>query len=182
MGYGLAWEVGAGSTLTPAREPFGRISARWLSYLPLARDASEGGRRSRLAFRANGGAVVAREDAVVPVTLLFLAGGDNSIRGYSYQSIGARTENGDLLGGRYMLTGSVSWLRPITIAGNQSDWEHSIFIDAGTVTDSMTDAKIYTGIGTGLLWKSPVGPLQIDAAYGVATQKIRLHLRLGFNF
>lgn len=181
-GYGLAWEVGAGSTLTPAREPFGRISARWLSYLPLARDASEGGRRSRLAFRANGGAVVAREDAVVPVTLLFLAGGDNSIRGYSYQSIGARTENGDLLGGRYMLTGSVSWLRPITIAGNQSDWEHSIFIDAGTVTDSMTDAKIYTGIGTGLLWKSPVGPLQIDAAYGVATQKIRLHLRLGFNF
>ena len=181
-GYGLGWEVGAGTTLTPSREPFGRIGARWLSFLPLSREAHESGRRSRLAFRANAGAVIARDDAVVPVTLLYLAGGDNSIRGYSYQSIGARTENGDLIGGRYMLTGSVAWIRPITIAGNNSDWEQSVFIDTGTVTDSFSDTKIYTGVGTGLLWKSPVGPLQIDAAYGIATQKVRLHLRLGFNF
>ena len=181
-GYGLGVEMGAGSTLTPSREPFGRINARWLSYLPLAREEGERGRRSRLALRANAGAVIARDDAVVPVTLLFLAGGDNSIRGYRYQSIGARTENGDLIGGRYMVTGSVAWLRPVTIAGNSSDWEQSIFIDAGTVTDTFTDTKIYTGVGTGLLWKSPVGPLQVDVAYGVQTQKIRLHLRLGFNF
>ena len=181
-GYGLGWEVGAGSTLTPSREPFGRVSARWLSYLPLERAANETGRRSRLALRANAGAVIARDDAIVPVTLLFLAGGDNSVRGYSYQSIGARTDNGDLIGGRYMVTGSVAWLRPITIAGNHSDWEQSIFIDAGTVTDSFTNAKIYTGVGTGVLWKSPVGPLQVDAAYGVDVKKVRLHLRLGFNF
>ena len=68
------------------------------------------------------------------------------------------------------------------MAGNHSDWEQSYFIDTGTVTDNMSDTKIYTGIGTGVLWKSPVGPMQIDVAYGVQTQKIRLHLRLGFNF
>lgn len=180
-GYGFGIELGAGSTLTPDNEPFGRISARWLYFLPLSRD-EETGRRSRLALRANGGAVLARQDATIPVTLLFLAGGDNSIRGYRYQSIGARTDNGALVGGRYMLTGSVAWIRPITVAGNHSDWEQSYFIDAGTVTDNMSDTKIYTGIGTGVLWKSPVGPMQIDVAYGVQTQKIRLHLRLGFNF
>ena len=181
-GYGLGVEVGAGTTLTPAREPFGRVHARWLSYLPLARESGERGRRSRLAFRANAGAVIARDDAVMPVTLLFLAGGDNSIRGYSYQSIGARTDNGDLIGGRYMATGSIAWLRPVTIAGNHSDWEQTIFVDTGTVTDTLKDTKIYTGVGTGLLWKSPVGPLQVDVAYGVQTQKMRLHMRLGFNF
>lgn len=180
-GYGFGIELGAGSTLTPDNEPFGRISARWLYFLPLSRD-EETGRRSRLALRANGGAVLARQDATIPVTLLFLAGGDNSIRGYRYQSIGARTDNGALVGGRYMLTGSVAWIRPITVAGNHSDWEQSYFIDTGTVTDNMSDTKIYTGIGTGVLWKSPVGPMQIDVAYGVQTQKIRLHLRLGFNF
>ena len=126
--------------------------------------------------------MLARQDATIPVTLLFLAGGDNSIQGYRYQSIGARTDNGALVGGRYMLTGSVAWIRPITVAGNHSDWEQSYFIDTGTVTDNMSDTKIYTGIGTGVLWKSPVGPMQIDVAYGVQTQKIRLHLRLGFNF
>ena len=126
--------------------------------------------------------MIARKDATLPVTLLFLAGGDNSVRGYGYQSIAARSDNGALIGGRYMLTGSVAWLRPITVAGNQSDWEQSFFVDAGTVTDSFSQTKIYTGIGTGVLWKSPVGPLQIDAAYGVAIRKFRLHLRLGFNF
>ena len=47
-GYGFGIELGAGSTLTPDNEPFGRISARWLYFLPLSRD-EETGRRSRLA-------------------------------------------------------------------------------------------------------------------------------------
>lgn len=181
-GYGLGWEVGAGSTLTPSREPFGRINARWLSFVPLDRNPDENNRRSRLALRANAGAVIARDEAVIPVTLLFLAGGDTSVRGYSYQSIGARMQNGDLIGGRYMVTGSLELQRPITIAGNRNDWEHATFIDAGTVTDQLRDSNIFVGVGTGIRWRSPVGPLQADLAYGLKTKKVRLHLRLGFNF
>ena len=181
-GYGFGWEVGAGSTLTPSREGFGRVSARWQYFVPLEREAEEHNRRGRIALRASGGAVVARNDAVVPVTLLFLAGGDNSVRGYHYQSIGARTVDDDLIGGRYMATGSVSWLRPITIAGNYSDWEQAVFIDAGTVTDSWRDYPVYVGVGTGVRWRSPVGPLQVDLAYGLKTSQAMLHLRLGFNF
>ncbi|MDH0202290.1 autotransporter assembly complex protein TamA [Comamonas aquatica] len=181
-GYGLGWEVGAGNTITPERKPFGRMAARWLYYLPLERAEGDTGRRSRLAFRANGGAVIANGNTVVPITQLFLSGGDTTVRGYSYQSIGARTDNGKLIGGRYMASGSVEWQRPITVAGNRSDWEHATFVDAGTVTDALDTYTVFVGVGTGIRWRSPVGPLQADLAYGLETKKVRLHLRLGFNF
>jgi len=181
-GYGLGWEVGAGSTLTPAREPFGRIAARWMYLHPFARAEGETGRRSRLALRANGGAVIAKDDVIIPITQLFLSGGDTTVRGYSYQSLGARTDGGKLIGGRYMASGSVEWQRPITIAGNRTDWEHATFVDAGTVTDSLDEYKVFVGVGTGIRWRSPVGPLQADLAYGLETKQVRLHLRLGFNF
>ncbi|MEG2630497.1 MAG: BamA/TamA family outer membrane protein [Comamonas sp.] len=99
-GYGFAWEVGAGTTLTPAREPFGRVSARWLTLIEMGQRDDITRRRSRLALRAAGGAVIAREDVSIPVTQLFLTGGDTTVRGYSYQSIGARTDNGLVTGGR----------------------------------------------------------------------------------
>lgn len=181
-GYGFAWEAGAGTTITPAREPFGRLSARWLYLRPFERGEGETGRRSRLAFRANGGAVIARDDAVVPITQLFLSGGDTTVRGYSYQSLGSRTDNGKLIGGRYMVAGSMEWQKPITIAGNRNDWELATFVDAGTVTDTWDVYKVYVGVGSGIRWRSPVGPLQADLAYGLETKKVRLHLRLGFNF
>jgi hypothetical protein len=47
-GFGFAWEVGAGTTLTPEREPFGRVSARWLTLIGLG-DPDQAGRQSRLA-------------------------------------------------------------------------------------------------------------------------------------
>ncbi len=81
-----------------------------------------------------------------------------------------------------MASGSVEWQRPITIAGNRNDWEHAMFVDAGTVTDSLDTYTVFVGVGTGIRWRSPVGPLQADLAYGLETKKVRLHLRLGFNF
>jgi translocation and assembly module TamA len=38
------------------------------------------------------------------------------------------------------------------------------------------------GVGAGARWKSPVGPLQIDLAYGLKVEKLRLHLNLGWVF
>ena len=181
-GYGFAWEVGGGSTLSPNYEPFGRLSARWLYLRPFAERDEDTGRRGRLAVRAQAGSIVAKDDTVVPITQLFLSGGDTTVRGYNYQSIGARTSGGNLIGGRYMAAGSVEWQRPITIAGNTQAWEQTVFVDAGTVTDKLNESVIYVGAGTGIRWASPVGPLQADLAYGFKTQGLRLHLRLGFNF
>ncbi|WP_437439044.1 autotransporter assembly complex protein TamA [Comamonas testosteroni] len=181
-GFGLALEAGAGTTLTPQRSPFGRLTGRWLSLIPLGERDEETRRHSRLQLKAGIGAVMAKKDVDLPTTIMFLTGGDNTVRGYGYQSIGARTDNGRVIAGRYLAMGSVEWQRPITIKGNTQDFEHAVFIDAGTVGDDIN--RIYTrvGFGTGIRWKSPVGPIQADLAWGAQEQQLRLHLRLGFTF
>lgn len=181
-GFGFAWEVGAGTTLTPQRDPFARISGRWLSLIELGTPDPETRRRSRLALKASGGAVIARPEADIPLTQLFLTGGDNTVRGYAYQSIGSRINHGQVSGGRYLAAGSVEWQRPITIRGNTQDWEHTMFVDAGTVGDKLNETYLRVGVGTGIRWRSPVGPVQADLAWGAQEKQLRLHLRLGFSF
>lgn len=181
-GFGLALEAGAGTTLTPQRSPFGRLTGRWLSLIPLGERDEETRRRSRLQLKAGVGAVMAKKDVDLPTTIMFLTGGDNTVRGYGYQSIGARTDNGRVIAGRYLAMGSVEWQRPITIKGNTQDFEHAVFIDAGTVGDDINRLYTRVGFGTGIRWKSPVGPIQADLAWGAQEQQLRLHLRLGFTF
>lgn len=181
-GFGLALEAGAGTTLTPQRSPFGRLTGRWLSLIPLGERDEETRRRSRLQIKAGVGAVMAKKDVDLPTTIMFLTGGDNTVRGYGYQSIGARTDNGRVIAGRYLAMGSVEWQRPITIKGNTQDFEHAVFIDAGTVGDDINRLYTRVGFGTGIRWKSPVGPIQADLAWGAQEQQLRLHLRLGFTF
>lgn len=183
-GHGIAVELGLGTTLRPERDPFVRTLVRWQSFLPAGRvqDDAGIGRNARISLRAEAGAVLARDGAQVPVTQLFITGGDTTVRGYGYRTIGARTDNGQLYGGRYMAVGSVEWQRPIVYGGNMTDWESTLFVDAGAVADRAGDLDPRVGVGAGVRWRSPVGPLQADLAYGVKTKEVRLHLRLGFSF
>jgi len=183
-GYGLAGELGVGTTLRPQRDPFVRLLARWQSFIDTGRvEMGEGIRRnSRISLRLEGGAVLARGGATIPVTQLFLTGGDTTVRGYGWRRIGARTEHDMLFGGRYLAVGSVEWQRPIAIRGNRADFESATFIDVGAVADKPGDLRPRVGIGAGLRWRSPVGPLQADLAYGVQERQLRLHLRLGYTF
>ena len=183
-GFGLAGELGAGTTLTPERDPFVRAMARGLYFVPLGKVQLEGGtpRDSRLALRAEAGAVLARDGAQIPVTQLFLTGGDTTVRGYGYRKIGARTENDLLYGGRYLAVASVEWQRAFAVRGNVTDFESTVFADAGAVADRVGDLSPQVGVGAGVRWRSPVGPLQADLAYGLKAKSVRLHLRLGFTF
>lgn len=184
-GWGVGLELGGGLTLGGARDPYGRVRARWLSYYPLAArddDLSTQVRAGRIALRAEAGAIVAKEGTALPAAQLFLAGGDNSVRGYGHQEIGAVLPNGLTTSGRYLAVGSAEWQRPITYKGQMTDWESTVFIDAGAVADSPSDLRAKVGIGAGVRLKSPVGPLQIDLAYGVDTKRFRLHLNVGFTF
>jgi translocation and assembly module TamA len=126
--------------------------------------------------------VLARDSAVLPSTQLFLTGGDSTVRGYAFHDIGVRSASGQTTAGRFMVNGSAEWQRPILINGRASDWESTVFIDAGSVADSRADLQARVGVGVGARWKSPVGPLQIDLAYGVTPRKLRLHLTVGFTF
>ncbi|MGE6337092.1 autotransporter assembly complex protein TamA [Acidovorax sp. NPDC077664] len=183
-GHGIAVELGVGTTLRPERDPFVRTLVRWQTFIPAGRvqDDAGQGRNARIAVRTEAGAVLARDSAQVPVTQLFLTGGDTTVRGYGYRSIGARTDNGMLYGGRYMAVGSVEWQRPIVYKGEMTDWESTLFVDAGAVADRSGDLDPRFGVGAGVRWRSPVGPLQADLAYGVKTKEVRVHLRLGFSF
>jgi len=186
-GWGLALELGAGYTLSGQRQPFTRTYARWLGVVPLghvpAGDAAAAARQSRIALRAEVGAVAAKESARIPSTLRFLTGGDTTVRGYSYQQIGTLDAFGATVAGRYLGVLSAEWQKPVVWNGRLTEFESAVFVDAGNVADKASDiGKLKVGVGTGLRWRSPVGPLQADVAYGVDVRRLRLHLRLGFTF
>jgi translocation and assembly module TamA len=175
-GYGIGVELGVGTTLGAQRQPFTRTAARWLGIVPLE--------RGRVALRAEAGAVLAADSARVPATQLFRTGGDTTVRGYGLRDIGVALPGGVVGPGRYMGVASAEWQRPIMKDGLPTDWENTLFIDAGNVAEKAGDLgkQVAVGVGTGVRWKSPIGPLQIDLAYGVRPQKLRLHLSVGFVF
>ncbi|SDZ61017.1 autotransporter secretion outer membrane protein TamA [Variovorax sp. YR266] len=183
-GFGLALEVAAGYTLTGEQTPFTRTYARWLGVLPLgsADDKEARARRSRLQLRVEAGAVSAKDSAQIPSTLMFLTGGDTTVRGYSYKQIGTVRADGQTVAGRYLGVASVEWQRPFVYNGKLTEWESVVFADAGAVADKPGELKPKVGVGVGARWRSPVGPVQADLAYGVDSKKFRLHFRLGFTF
>jgi translocation and assembly module TamA len=184
-GYGLGAELGGGVTLGNTREPFLRTQLRWLGLWPLAGERAgtrAAMRAGRVALRTEGGMVLARPGAELPSTQLFLAGGDTSVRGYAFRSIGTELPSGEIAPGRYLAVGSLEWQRPIVVNDKLTEWESTVFLDAGAVADKASELHAKVGVGAGVRWKSPVGPLQIDLAYGVAVKELRLHLSVGFTF
>lgn len=178
-GYGVAFEVGGGTTLGNRRDPYSRLVGRWLGIAPLPALG-----RGRLALRAEGGAVLADDGASLPATQLFRTGGDITVRGYGLRDIGITLPNGSTGPGRYMAVASAEWQQPILRAGLPTDWEATLFVDAGQVSNKATDIgrDLSVGVGAGARWKSPIGPLDIDIAHGLQTRKTRLHLSVGFVF
>ncbi len=185
-GWGVGMAVGGGATLGSQTDPYARVLARGLTYLPLDRGTrglvGSVQRAGRLALRAELGAVLAKEGIALPSTQLFLTGGDNSVRGYTFRSIGVTGSDGRLVPGRYLATGSAEWQRPIILKDQVSDWEGTVFIDAGAVADQVSELRPKFGVGAGVRWKSPIGPLQIDLAYGLEVKLLRLHMNVGFSF
>jgi translocation and assembly module TamA len=176
-GYSVALEAGSGLTLEQTRRVYLRGRARALSYLPLG--AAEEG---RLALRGEWGTVWARGEVPVPSTELFLSGGDNTVRGYALRSLGVLQADGSVNPGRVLGVGSVEWQRPWLVQSQRSAWEQTFFVDVGAVADRAQALTAKVGVGAGVRYRSPVGPLQLDLAYGVATHRLRLHMTLGFRF
>jgi translocation and assembly module TamA len=184
-GWALGAEIGGGTTLGSQRDPYSRLLLRGMGFVPLGKndeDGSSPAKASRLALRAQMGAVLARDSITLPASQLFLAGGDTSVRGYGLRDIGVTLPDGQITAGRYLTFASVEWQRPITGYPRLADWEGTVFIDAGAVADQPGELQAKVGVGIGARWKSPVGPLQIDLAYGVAAERLRLHLNVGFTF
>lgn len=176
-GHGLTLEVGAGSTLQPTRAPYARGRVRWQALQPFPSRQN-----GRVAYRLEGGAVWAAPSTPVPDAQLFLTGGDQTVRGYKLRSIGVPTASGGTAAGKLLAAGSIEWQRPWASGTAPGNWETTLFIDGGAVADRLSQLKAHWGIGAGVRYLTPVGPLQADLAWGVTTRKLRLHVSVGFEF
>lgn len=173
-GYGVGFELGGGLTLAGDRSPFQRTVVRGLMFRPLE--------TGRLQFRGEAGAVIARSSARIPATQLFRTGGDTTVRGYRFLDIGVPLPGGLVGPGRLLAVGSMEWQRPLQRRGKPSDLESIAFVDAGAVADRVADLRPHVGVGAGVRWKSPVGPVEGALAYGLKAKKFRLHFTAGFSF
>jgi translocation and assembly module TamA len=172
---GHVWHLqagaGAASSEPGSRGPFGRLLVRWHGYKPVG--------RWFLSTRLEAGQVFSRDDVVVPETLRFRAGGDESVRGYGYRDL-APVIDGVTVSGKVLFTASAEIARPI-LPKLPELWG-AAFIDAGRAAMRWRDLEPAVGIGVGVRYRSPVGPVKLDLAWGEEVQRLRLHLTVGVNF
>jgi len=111
----------------------------------------------------------------IPPSLRFFAGGDQSVRGYDYQTLSPENSEGDRIGGRYMVAGSVEYQYSIA-----EKWRIATFVDQGNSFNKLELPNLKTGVGVGVRWVSPVGPIRVDLAHAMNDDGgIRLHFSMG---
>jgi len=144
-----------------------RLTSRWLRSVG----------RHRGTLRAEYGALSREDFANTPPSLRFFAGGDQSIRGFSYQSLGPKDDQGRLIGGSYLIVASAEYSYEVI-----PNWRGATFIDAGNAFSTMSlDEGFARGAGVGVRWQSPIGPVRLDFAWGVSEPgtPFRFHFSLG---
>jgi translocation and assembly module TamA len=114
----------------------------------------------------------------IPPSLRFFTGGDQSVRGYSYKSLGPRDAAGRVVGGTQLLTGSIELERALF-----RDWGVSVFYDVGNSFNSVTDVSLFQGGGVGLHYYTSVGALNLSVArpLGVDNPSFHFHFTVGFE-
>lgn len=168
-GYLLGLQLGGGIRALLSERDYLRGHGRVAWFRPVSEQGS-------LILRGELGAIWARNREGIPNDLLFRTGGDQSVRGYGYQTLGV-SKNGAVVGGRYLAVASaeyVHWFQP--------KWGLALFLDAGDAADAPGDLDLKRGYGLGLRWKSPVGPLNLDAAHGEEAGGVRLHFSVSLSF
>jgi len=143
-----------------------RSTAKWIRSL---------GEKTRILSRASLGLTVEEELAELPASVRFFAGGDRSVRGYEYESLGPTDAVGDVIGGSHLLTGSLEIDRLV-----RPQWAIAAFVDSGSAFND-SDIEFSTGAGLGIRWYSPVGPVRLDIAHPFddPDEDFRIHLSLG---
>lgn len=174
-GHTLNLQLGVGSASGSRTEngPFVRLYGRATGYWPLGDTWYS---QARLEL----GGVLSRSTVVVPDSLRFRAGGDESVRGYPWRTLAPLNADGSTSGGKLLFTASAEIARPVSPRLPSVWW--AAFVDAGRAADELKDLNPALGYGVGVRWRSPVGPLKLDLAWGQELQKARLHLSVGIAF
>ena len=132
----------------------------------------------RLLSRLNLGSSSAGDFDELPASLRFFAGGDGSVRGFDYKTLGPLNEQGEVLGGLHLITASLEVDHLIV----NDSWSIAAFVDTGNAFNDWEDLSLYTGAGVGVRWHSPIGPVRLDVAQDVSGEEsLRWHLSMGLD-
>jgi translocation and assembly module TamA len=132
--------------------------------------------KHRFLSRIQFGGVATNRFEDVPPSLRFFAGGDQSVRGYGYQTLSPENDTGVPVGGRYTVVGSAEYQYQFA-----DKWRAALFVDHGNAINDLFD-PLATGVGAGIRWISPLGPLRLDIAKGLNPElggQWRVHFSMG---
>jgi translocation and assembly module TamA len=152
-----------------ATQDFLRVVGEGAMFFPVRRNGG-------VELRARAGRVVSDERTGIPTPFLFRTGGDQTVRGYAFESLGVR-EGDAIVGGRRLFVASAEYTHWLG-----ESWGVAAFVDAGNAWDSGEPFKAALGYGLGLRLRTPIGPARLDVAYGKETEEYRLHLSIGYVF
>lgn len=156
-----------GSLLSDTRYTQVMADAKWIHAL---------GRRDRLILRGSVGQIASGDFSRLPPQLRFFAGGDRSVRGYGYQSLGPYNAYDRVIGGHNLTVLSSEVEHYFS-----RNWGMAAFVDTGNAFDG-TDYRPKIGAGLGMRWRSPVGMIRVDLGVPVRNPDkhgVQLHLVIG---
>ncbi|PTU31235.1 hypothetical protein CJD38_07735 [Stenotrophobium rhamnosiphilum] len=147
-------------------------TATFVQVHGILRGAYPLGSRFTLFARAEMGASFTPDFQDLPPSQRYFAGGDQSVRGYSYQSIGPRNMAGDVVGGKYLSVFSIEPDYRVT-----QNWSAAVFYDLGGVDDDPAP-KLLGGVGAGVRYRAPFGEVRVDLAHPLQGDDsgVRLHI------
>lgn len=167
-GYRLGFEVTGANDTLGSDTTFLQLTAeaKWIRSF---------GNDHRLLVRGRVGAIWEDDFTQLPPSVRFFAGGDNSIRGYDFESLGPVDAAGQVIGGNRLIVASIEYEFPLV-----RRWSAALFVDAGNAFRD-NDFETSTGVGAGIRWQSPLGPIRVDLAKPLDGEErdLQLHVSLG---
>lgn len=128
----------------------------------------------RVLLRMEAATTVVDDVEQLPVSIRYFTGGDQSVRGYGYGTLGALNEQDEVIGGKHLLTGSIEYDFNIL-----PSWKLAVFHDVGNSFEDFDDFELYRSVGLGVRWMSPIGPIRADIAHGLDDGSFRFHITMG---
>lgn len=173
-GWSLTLAARAGQKGFLSDTSFAQVTAdaKWIRGL---------GDNGRFIARGSAGYTQVGDFDKLPPELRFFAGGDRSIRGYTFQTVGPRVLVADdpepkVIGGERLLVGSAEYEYYFT-----PKWGGAVFVDAGDAfSGNNFDLKV--GAGVGVRWRSPVGLVRVDLGAPINDRYasgVELHIVIG---
>ena len=173
-GWSLTLAARAGQKGLLSDTSFAQVTAdaKWIHGL---------GDNGRFIGRGSAGYTQVGDFDKLPPELRFFAGGDRSIRGYTFQTIGPRRLTDDntepkVIGGDRLLVGSAEYEYYFT-----PTWGAAAFVDAGDAFMG-NDFDLKVGAGLGVRWRSPVGLVRVDLGTPIGDEfasGVELHVIIG---